>query len=138
MYGLLQKHTIRLFIATALATVGLALFAPVMAHATPAPTPPPPAATPAPIKRPSAPDQCPKGDCIITGYVNPAIKALSALVGVLVTISIVVGGIQYASSGDDSGKVAAAKDKITKALLALACYIFLYAFLNWIVPGGIG
>lgn len=80
---------------------------------------------------------CPKGQCIIDKYINPAIKTLAALVGVVVTISIIVGGIQYASSGDDPQKVSAAKSRIVKALLTLIGFFFLFAFLNYIIPGGI-
>ncbi len=82
-------------------------------------------------------DACPKGQCIIDDYINPAIKTLAAIVGVAVTISIVVGGIQYASSGDDPQKVSAAKSRIIKALLTLIGFFFLFAFLNYIIPGGI-
>lgn len=84
-----------------------------------------------------APVACPKGQCIINSYVNPAIKTLAALVGIGVTISIIVGGIQYSSAGGDPSKVAAAKRRIMKAIVALVAFIFLYAFLNFIIPGGI-
>jgi Na+/phosphate symporter len=65
------------------------------------------------------------------------INVLSALVGVIVVIMIIVGGIQYSAAGDDPQKVAAAKSKITNALLALFLFIFMYALLQWLVPGGI-
>lgn len=85
---------------------------------------------------------CAEGDesdgCNIVGkYVNPLINFLTGLVGVVVAIMIIVGGIQYSSAGGDPGKVAAAKSRITNALLAIVAYIFLFAFLQWIVPGGI-
>jgi hypothetical protein len=82
---------------------------------------------------------CSGGDCsgLIKNYVNPFIKLLSGLVGVIVTISIIAGGIQYSSAGGDPGKVAAAKKRIYNAILALLAYLFLFAFLNWLLPGGI-
>lgn len=58
-------------------------------------------------------------------------------VGVIVTIMIVIGGIQYSLSKGDSGAVASAKKRIVNALLALLAFIFLRAFLEWIIPGGI-
>lgn len=75
--------------------------------------------------------------CIIQRYVNPAVKFMAALAGVAVVISIVVGGIQYASAGGDSGKVNAARERIQKAIIALLAFLFLLAFINWIIPGGI-
>lgn len=50
---------------------------------------------------------------------------------------IVIGGIQYSLSKGDSGAVASAKKRIVNALLALLAFIFLRAFLEWIIPGGI-
>jgi len=81
--------------------------------------------------------KCKDKDCLIDKYVNPAIKILSAMVGIAVVIAIIVGGIQYSSAGGDPGKVAAAKSQIAKAIGALVMYIFLYAFLNFIIPGGV-
>jgi hypothetical protein len=74
--------------------------------------------------------------CIIDRYLNPLINLLSGLVGVVVTISIVYGGIQYASSGGDPGKVSQAKKRILSSIIGLISFLFLYAFLQWIVPGG--
>lgn len=80
---------------------------------------------------------CPQGQCIIDHYVNPAINILAALVGIGVTLSIIIGGIQYASSEDNAQKVAAAKEKIIKAVFVLVGFFVLYGFLNWAVPGGL-
>ncbi|MEK7153078.1 MAG: hypothetical protein AAB834_03965 [Patescibacteria group bacterium] len=82
---------------------------------------------------------CSGGDCsgLIKNYVNPLIKLLSALVGIFVVISIVVGGIMYGSAGGDPGKVTAAKKRIYNAILALLAYLFMFAFLQWLLPGGI-
>lgn len=70
-------------------------------------------------------------------YINPLIRFLSALVGVAVVASVVVGGIQYSSSAGDPQKASAAKNRIRNALLALVTYIFLLALLNFLIPGGL-
>ena len=75
--------------------------------------------------------------CIVKRYVNPFVKFMSAMAGVAVVISVVVGAIQYSSAGGDPGKVAAARGRITKAIIALLAFIFLYAFINWLLPGGV-
>lgn len=82
---------------------------------------------------------CEGGDCsgLIKNYVNPFIRLLTGLIGVVVTISLVVGGIQYSSAGGDPGKVSAAKKRIYNTLIALVAYIFMFAFLQWLIPGGI-
>lgn len=76
-------------------------------------------------------------NCFIKQYVNPMIKFLAGVVGVFVVISIVAGGIQYATSADDPGKVSAAKQRIFQSVIGLLAFIFLMAFLQWVVPGGI-
>ncbi len=91
----------------------------------------------------STPDKaaqtCTGGDCsgLITKYVNPFIKLMSGLVGIAVVVSIVVGGIQYSSAGGDPSKVVAARKRITNAIIALLAYLFMFAFLQWLLPGGI-
>lgn len=85
-----------------------------------------------------------KGNCaniakcdLINNYVNPFIKFMGALVGVAVVMSIVMGGIQYGSSGGDPSKVTAAKNRIRNALVALVAFLFLLTALNFLLPGGI-
>ncbi len=75
--------------------------------------------------------------CIVTEYINPLIKFLSAVVGIAVVISVVIGGIQYSSARDNPQAVGAAKKRITNAIFALVVYMFLFALLNFIIPGGL-
>lgn len=81
--------------------------------------------------------ECANGNCLYVKYVNPIIGFLSAVVGLAVTIGIIIGGIKYASAGGDPSKVAAAKKQITISIVALVSFGLLWAFLNWILPGGI-
>lgn len=90
----------------------------------------------------SASPTCPysstvQGNCIVTNYIKPAIEFLSAGVGVVIIAMIIVGAIQYSTSGGNPQGEADAKKKIFNALLALLVFIFIYAFLNFIVPGGV-
>jgi len=74
---------------------------------------------------------------LVKKYLSPFITFLSALVGLAVTIGIISGGIRYASSEGDPQKAAAGKNQIRGAIIALVFFIFLYAAINWLVPGGI-
>lgn len=77
-------------------------------------------------------------DCdFITKYINPLIKFVSAGIGLLVTIMIIIAGIQYSAAGADPQKVTAARKKIINALLALVTYIFFFALMQWLWPGGL-
>lgn len=82
----------------------------------------------------SSADAC---NTFIENYINPAIYALSALVGVVAIISFILAGIQYAASADDPGTVTKAKQRMFNTVLGLVAYIFLFAFLNYLIPGGL-
>ncbi len=78
------------------------------------------------------------GKCDFIGkYINPAINTLTVLFGLLAAISIILGGINYATSEGDPQKASKAKRRIANTIIAIVAYMFLYAFLQFIVPGGI-
>jgi hypothetical protein len=74
---------------------------------------------------------------IVTNYLDPIILFLGGGVGLVITIMIIVGAIQYITSGGDPNGVAAAKKRIMNALIALLVFGLMYALLNFIVPGGL-
>ena len=76
-------------------------------------------------------------NCLYSNYINPVINLLSGMVALVVIGSIIAGGIQYSASAGDPQKTAKAKSRITNSILAFLAYIFLYAFLQFIIPGGL-
>lgn len=76
-------------------------------------------------------------DCGIIEYLKLFINVLSGIVGVVIVIMITVGGIQYSAARDNPQAVAAAKGRIINAIIALVAYLFLFAFLQYLVPGGV-
>jgi hypothetical protein len=78
-----------------------------------------------------------ENNCGIVKYIVLLINALSAIVGVVVVIMIVIGGIQYSVSRDNPQAVQAAKSKIINAIVALVGYMFMFGLLQYLVPGGI-
>jgi len=81
---------------------------------------------------------CDNNNCdLIALYVNPGIRLLSLVVGIVVAASLVYAGIQYSASSGDPQKTGAAKTRIINTLLAFMAYAFMLAFLNFLVPGGI-
>ena len=82
------------------------------------------------------PDLSP-GDCRILQYAVDAINLLSALAGIVVVIMIAVGGIQYSAARDNPQATQAAKQKIQNAIIALLAFLFMYGFLQYIIPGGV-
>lgn len=65
------------------------------------------------------------------------IRFLSAGVGIAVVGGIVWGGIMYAAGRDNPGQTQRATAIIVNALIGLLLYIFMFAILNFLIPGGI-
>jgi hypothetical protein len=74
--------------------------------------------------------------CLFAKYINPLVNLLSAVVAVVVVIGIIVGAVQFSSSAGDPQKAANGKNHIRNALFGLLAYLLLYAFLQFIIPGG--
>ncbi|MBX4197652.1 hypothetical protein KW801_03830 [Candidatus Saccharibacteria bacterium] len=68
---------------------------------------------------------------------NGIIDFLSAGVAIVVIGSIILGGIQYSMAGGSPEAVTKARQRITNGLIAFAAFLFIFAFLQWIIPGGI-
>jgi hypothetical protein len=96
------------------------------------------AAGPCDKKKPtsSSLEQCLDQNPIIKD-VRTVVNFLSAGVGLVVVGSIIIGGIQYAVAGNNANTVSAAKKRIQDTIIALIAFFFIYAFLNWLIPGGL-
>ncbi len=92
---------------------------------------------------PTANCEPPNGDpldsenCRIIGIIVDAINILSGLAGLAIVASLVIAGYQYMTARDNAGQIQKAKTRIIWALSALALFIFMYAILNFLVPGGV-
>ncbi|MGH7195932.1 MAG: hypothetical protein ACREGA_04105 [Candidatus Saccharimonadales bacterium] len=78
----------------------------------------------------------PCNNTIIQNYLNPVINFLSLGVGILVVISMAIGGLQYITSAGDPNKAAEARKRITDSVIALVAFALMYAVLQFFVPGG--
>jgi hypothetical protein len=75
---------------------------------------------------------------------NPIVKWIEFFINVL-SVTILAGasvmiawaGIQYMSARDNAQAVQAAKEKIWNVIFGLLAYFFLYAFIQWLIPGGV-
>ena len=73
----------------------------------------------------------------ITKDIQMAVNFLSAGVGIVVVAVIIIGGIQYMTAGDNPQALTTAKHRITNGLIALMAFLLTFAFLNWLIPGGV-
>jgi hypothetical protein len=124
---IIAKH---LQILACLLVVGT-IVTPVTALAAPAT---PPASPGCSAYDPSNPNS---GCDLVKEYLQPTLDLISGLVGIVVVISLILGGIQYSAAEGDPQKSAKAKNRIANTIFALIAYFFVYAFLQFLVPGGI-
>lgn len=81
---------------------------------------------------------CTKNSCdLVKKYVNPALEVVTAIFGLVAIASLIIGGIQYSASAGDPQKVTEAKKRISNTLLAIVAYLLLFAFLQFLIPGGL-
>lgn len=69
--------------------------------------------------------------------INLVVNFLSIGIVVVVIAMLITGGIQYSAAGDNQQAVVAAKQRLINALIAFAAFLFTFAFLQWLIPGGI-
>jgi len=73
----------------------------------------------------------------IVAYLKMILQLLSMGVGVVVILMLVIAGIQYITSVGDPANIKKAKERITNAITAMMLFIFAYAILSFLIPGGI-
>lgn len=64
------------------------------------------------------------------------VRFFSAGVGVVVVIAVIIAGIRYSAAQANPQATAGAISQIRNALIGLLIYIFMYALLQFLVPGG--
>jgi hypothetical protein len=68
---------------------------------------------------------------------NKIVDFLSVGAGIIIIGTIMLGGIQYTLAGDNANATGAAKKRIINGLIALAIFLFSFAILQWLLPGGL-
>lgn len=76
-------------------------------------------------------------DTGIWGILMIAINILTAGVGILAVGGIVYGSVLYTSAGGNAEQVKKAMTIFTNVVIGIVAYAAMYAFLNFIIPGGI-
>lgn len=82
-------------------------------------------------------ENCIKKNRAVFAYMAGIIRFLSVGVGLVVTLMIVIAGVEYVIAGGNPQLVQDAKHKLKNAVVSLLVFIFMAALLNYLVPGGI-
>lgn len=68
---------------------------------------------------------------------NKVVNFLAGAVGVITVIMMIVGGVQYSLARNKPEAVSAARKRVLNAVIALVAFMFIWAFIQWLVPGGV-
>lgn len=81
-------------------------------------------------------DNCLKANPIVK-QLNLIINVLTGLASIVIVAMLITGGLQYIWAGSNPQASVNARNRIIHALLAAFALLFVWGFLQWIVPGGI-
>jgi Type IV secretion system pilin len=77
------------------------------------------------------------GNCQIIGLLNTAFSLVSGAITLAVIGNIIYAGIQYSMAQGDPSAASKAKNRIRGAVIAFFMYMAVYAFIQWLIPGGV-
>lgn len=80
---------------------------------------------------------CSNGNSGIIGLVTSIFNILSVGVGLAAVISIIIGGVIYATSGANPENAKKGIKQIQNAGIALVLFAGFWAIMNFLIPGGL-
>ena len=84
------------------------------------------------VKSPSECSQ-PKEDRDVTTTVSDVINVVIGVLGIVAVLVIIIGGIMYATSAGDAGKVNQAKNMIQYAIIGLVVSLLAWVIVNYVI-----
>ncbi len=69
--------------------------------------------------------------------INIVLNVLMFGVGIAGTLGIVISGIMYLTARDNEAQMTKAKSRLINIAIGLIAYAVMWAFLQWLLPGGI-
>lgn len=82
-------------------------------------------------------DNLDKSNCGIVKLLDTAFNLVSGAISLVIIGNIIYAGIQYSMAQGDPSKASKSKDRIRNAVIAFIMYLSLYAFIQWLIPGGV-
>lgn len=77
------------------------------------------------------------GDLDIMGLLILIINILTGAIGIAAVGGVIYGAIIYTQAGGSMEEVKRAKKIIANVVMGLVAYVLMYAFLQYLIPGGV-
>lgn len=69
----------------------------------------------------------------INGFVSNFVTVIMFIVGMVATVMIIMGGVQYMTSQGDAGKTKKAKDTILYGIIGMVIAVLAFAIVNFVL-----
>ena len=76
---------------------------------------------------------CSSGGTEISDSIFSILNSIIVVAGIIAVIYVIIGGIQYMTSGGDSGKLQKAKNTILYAVIGLVVCVLAFAIVNFAI-----
>lgn len=76
-------------------------------------------------------------DWKIENLLNLVLVILTAGIGIAASVAFVVAGVLYSTAAGSAAQVQKAKTMILNTVIGLIAYSLLWAFAQWLIPGGV-
>ena len=73
----------------------------------------------------------------IWAILGMVVNILTAGIGILAVLGIVISGYQYMTAAGDPGKMAQAKNRIFQVVIGLLIYAVMWSVIEFLIPGGL-
>lgn len=83
------------------------------------------------------PSWCTEDGAGIAGILNLVLNIMTAGMGILATIGLVISGIQWLTARDKEDQVVKAKSRIFNIVIGIMVWGIMWLVLQWLLPGGI-
>lgn len=89
------------------------------------------------IKNTSCANGSDPSTCEALDLLDQVLNFMAIIIIPVITIVLVVGGVQYTMAGGNPENVRAAQQRLFKAALALVLFAVMWSVLKWLIPGGL-
>lgn len=81
--------------------------------------------------------ECESGENGVWAIIGTVLDVMLVAIGAAALIGIIISGIQYMTSSGNPAAMTKAKNRIVQVVIGVAALVLMWAFMQWIIPGGI-
>lgn len=80
---------------------------------------------------------CPDGENGVWAIIGTVLDVMMVGIGAAALIGVIISGIQYMTSSGNPAAMTKAKNRLVQVVIGIAALVLMWAFMQWLIPGGI-